>query len=280
MNITARAEDDWEETGAAHGRIAVTISASRGGTVSPMFDSLPYLGSRTLIFTPDDGFRVADVRVDGTSIGAVESYAIQNATADVTVEVVFAPVGGAAETFTDVPQDAWYREAVDYVTGTGLFQGTSDRAFSPDGRMTRAMLAAVLYRAAGEPSIEDEIWGYPFADVEAGSWYGTAVYWARLKGILSGYSDEAFGPDDPVTREQLAAMLYRYAGEPDASGELIYFSDADQISPWAADALKWAVGEGIVSGRDEGVLDPKGFATRAEVSAMLLRYLNGVPAQN
>ena len=141
--------------------------------------------------------------------------------------------------------------------------------------MTRAMLVTVLYRAAGEPSIEDEIWGYPFADVNAESWYGTAVYWARLKGITSGVTEETFSPDGSITREQLAAMLYRYAGSPTATGTLDRFTDADTAGNYAAESLRWAVGQGSLTGKGGGVLDPKGNATRAEVSAMLMRYLAG-----
>ena len=177
--------------------------------------------------------------------------------------------------FEDVPPDAWYAPAVRYAAQSGLFAGTSDTTFSPNAPMTRAMLVAVLYRAAGEPDIENESWGYLYSDVPADAYYGTAVYWARLNGVASGYGDGRFGPNDSVTREQLALMLYRYAGSPAAPDLPPDFADAGELSDYARDAMSWAVDQGIVSGKPGNLLDPKGQATRAQVASMLLRYLQG-----
>ncbi len=171
--------------------------------------------------------------------------------------------------FADVAGDAWYYSAVEYVVKAGLFNGTSATTFGVGDTMTRSMLAAVLYRLAGEPG-EDN--GASFADVANDVWYADAVAWAAAKGIVSGYESGSFGPGDPVTREQLAVMLWRYAGKPDAKGGLNGFSDGATAGKWAEDALSWTVEKGILTGKGGGILDPKGRATRTEVAAMLMRY--------
>ena len=140
----------------------------------------------------------------------------------------------------------------------------------------RAERALSKNRLAGSPDMEDEIWGYPYADVDAGAYYGTVVYWARLNGIAGGYSDEQFGPNDPITREQLAVMLYRYAQrmgyDVTAGADLSSYADANQISSYAVYALRWANAEGIVNGASAANLDPQGSATRAQTAAMLMRF--------
>ena len=164
-----------------------------------------------------------------------------------------------------------------YAHENNLFEGISDTEFGPNNPMTRAMLVTVLYRAEGEPSLEDEILGYPFADVDAESWYGDAVYWARLHGIVNGYSDEEFAPDQEISREQIAAIMERYADfkgiATDEEGDLTQFADASRISDWAKGNVQWAVGAGLISGRDDGTVDPLGNATRAEVAAILHRFM-------
>ena len=174
--------------------------------------------------------------------------------------------------YADVDAGAWYADAVAYVSENGLMSGTSSTRFEPDSTMTRAMLATVLYRAAGSPSLADENLGYPFADVPGDSWYADGIYWARLNGIVTGYSDELFGPDDTVSREQIAAILWRYAGSPAAdAGE--NFADKSAISAYAATAVDWARANGVVSGKGNNIFDPQGGATRAEVATILRNYL-------
>lgn len=187
------------------------------------------------------------------------------------------PAAQEPPVFRDVGSGAWYVEAVAYVTREGLFNGVSETAFDPESAMTRSMLVSVLYRAAGEPAMPESNWGYPYADVDAEAYYGTAVYWARLNGIAKGYDSGDFGPYDPITREQLALMLWKYAGSPAPGGTLNGFCDADTASPWALDALRWAVERGILTGKGGGILDPQGQATRAEVAAVLMRYMVSKP---
>lgn len=165
--------------------------------------------------------------------------------------------------------DAWYSDAVEYVAKEGLFRGNSETTFRPDAAMTRSMLATVLYRLDGERKGDVDA---SFGDVERGAWYTSAVAWAAAEGIVNGYSSDSFGPGDPITREQLAVMLWRYAGSPSSGGSLEPFADAGLAGGWARDALRWAIEKGILRGRGSGILDPKGQATRAEVAAMLMRY--------
>ena len=182
------------------------------------------------------------------------------------------PLG--ALTFPDVPAGAWYEKAVAYVCEKGLMTGTGSETFSPDQNTTRGMIVTILYRLAGSPSVET---GPDFRDVSAGMWYTDAVAWGSANGLVNGYGDGRFGPEDPITREQLAAFLYRYAmsqGEDvTVSGDLTAFTDGAEASGWAAEALAWAVERGILSGKGNGVLDPTGTATRAETAQMLMNAM-------
>ena len=174
--------------------------------------------------------------------------------------------------YSDVAADAWYADAVAYVRDNGLMSGTSETAFEPDGTMTRGMLVTTLYRLAGSPSLENEDLGYPFADVPGDAWYADGVYWARLNGVAGGYSDEQFGPDDPVTREQIAAIFWRYAGSPDSETGA-GFADEEDISDYAAEAVDWARANGIVNGVEGNYFLPQDSATRAQVATLLQNYL-------
>lgn len=176
----------------------------------------------------------------------------------------------SAKSFADVNADSWAMDAVAFVSAHELFSGTSANGFSPDLPMTRGMLAQVLHNLENNP-------GRPFAgtfsDVSTDAWYSEAVAWAAERGIVSGYGNGLFGPGDNITREQLAVMLWRYAGEPAATNKELHFHDADEVSGYALDALRWAVENGIINGKGGGILDPQGQATRAQVAQMLMNYL-------
>ena len=174
--------------------------------------------------------------------------------------------------YSDVAADAWYADAVAYVRDNGLMSGTSETAFEPDGTMTRGMLVTTLYRLAGSTSLENEDLGYPFDDVPGDAWYADGVYWARLNGVAGGYSDEQFGPDDPVTREQIAAIFWRYEGSPDPETGA-GFADEEDISDYAAEAVDWARANGIVNGVEGNYFLPQDSATRAQVATLLQNYL-------
>ena len=181
------------------------------------------------------------------------------------------PLGGAP--FTDVPEDAWYKEAVDYVYANGLMSGTSATTFAPNMLLSRAMIAQVAHNLEDNPAAAEQ---GVFTDVAADAWYADAVDWAAGEGIVSGYGNGEFGPEDNITREQMALILYGYAQykgyDVSAGGELSSFTDGASTSGWAAEAVRWAVGSGLLSGKGGGVLDPQGTATRAEVASILMRF--------
>ena len=173
-----------------------------------------------------------------------------------------------AAAFSDVSGDAWYAQAVDYVQRKGFMNGVGGDSFAPEDTVTRGMLAAVLHRTAGSPFINV---GLTFEDVLAGSWYGDSVLWCVGMGIVTGVDSTHFLPDDPVTREQVALMLWRRAGWP-YPGQNAYFTDGQQINFWSQGGVDWAVRAGVVNGKPDGSFDPQGYATRAEVAQMLMKY--------
>ena len=178
--------------------------------------------------------------------------------------------------FTDVSTSDWFYDDVAFVYENGLFSGTDSRSFSPNASMTRAMLVTVLYRLEGEPTVTGRS---SFTDVRSGAYYEKSVIWAAANGIVTGTDSTSFSPDAKVTREQLAAILYRYAQyrklDTDASAKLNSFTDADSVSAYASEALGWAVSEGLINGAS-GKLMPKGDATRAQVAAILHRFVKNV----
>ena len=184
----------------------------------------------------------------------------------------------SAPHYEDVPESAWYYEAVQYTSAHGLFQGMTETKFGPNLTMTRGMLVTVLYRMEGEPAVEGQT--HPFTDVDASRYYGDAITWAANSGVVNGMTDTRFAPEAAVTREQMVTILYRYAKLKDADvtakGDLESFPDHDQVKPYARDAFSWAVGAGIIQGDSNGsvaTLSPRNSATRAQVAAVLMRYL-------
>ncbi|MDY3711551.1 MAG: S-layer homology domain-containing protein [Agathobaculum sp.] len=173
--------------------------------------------------------------------------------------------------FDDVPAASWANNAVTFVAAREIFSGTSETSFAPEQPMTRGMLAKVLHNLENNPTAG--VAG-GFADVAAGAWYADAVDWAVGRNIVSGYGDGSFGAEDSITREQLAVMLWRYAGSPASAHTLDGFRDTNQISEYAQQALAWANENGIMSGKGEGILDPQGTATRAQVAQMLMQLVD------
>ena len=171
--------------------------------------------------------------------------------------------------FGDISKDEWFYSTVEFVYTSDLMKGTDIGQFSPNSSTTRGQIAAILWRLAGSPDAS----GGDFSDVASETYYAEAVRWADSEGIVNGYGNDLFGPDDPITREQFAVMLYNYAGKPAAPNEDLAFRDWEQGSDYAQDALRWAVSEGIISGKPGNILDPRGQATRAQVAVMLQRFL-------
>ena len=176
--------------------------------------------------------------------------------------------------FTDVSEKDWFYNDAMFVYKNGLMLGTSKTLFSPHGMVTRGMMATILWRMEGSLAPKGE---NSFTDVEAGRWYADAITWTAENGIFAGYSKDKFGPDDPITREQLTAIFYRYADykgyKLTVTGNLDKFEDADKITDYAKTVMQWAVGNRLIKGKSETLLDPQGTATRAEISAMLHRFI-------
>ena len=182
--------------------------------------------------------------------------------------------GTGVNPFTDISEKDWFYGDVMFVYENGLMLGTSKTLFSPHGTAMRGMMATILWRMEGSPVPKGK---NSFTDVEVGKWYADAITWTAENGIFAGYGKDKFGPDDPITREQLAAIFYRYADykgyDLTVKGDLDKFKDADKITDYAKTAMQWAVGSGLVKGKSGNQLDPQGTATRAEIAAMLHRFI-------
>ena len=247
----------------------IELIAGEGGEAKTNFSNASAGTKITVTATPDEGYELAYITVDGERI---DGTTFKMPAHDVTVRVYFT---GGALPFADVAEGAWYYDAVSYVYANGLMDGVSASEFAPDTTLTRAMLVTILWRMEGEPVVN---YLMPFTDVDGGAWYAEAVRWAASEGIVTGVSDTSFAPNAEITREQLAAILWRYAkykGYDVSIGEstnILSYTDFDEIGEYAIPALQWAGGEGIISGRGGGILDPRGTASRAEAAAMLQRF--------
>lgn len=237
----------------------------------------------TLTIKPDWGYELKSLTVTDSHGDELKltyhsngTYTFTMPRDNVTVEAIFTV---RDMPFVDVPGNAWYADGVRYVYAYGLMNGTGNWYFSPNRTTTRAMIATILYRIEGSPRVYGTS---QFGDVEANSWYEDAVIWATQNDIVEGYNSKTFGPNDPITREQMAAMLYRYAdycGCDMSAGRYIDLSqyvDMDEISTYAIPALRWAVGEEIIEGRTGKRLAPTDTASRAEVAVMLMRFCEDV----
>ncbi|MEG1879585.1 MAG: S-layer homology domain-containing protein, partial [Pseudoflavonifractor sp.] len=245
----------------------ITATAGPGGSIAPKGTSrVARSSSKTYTITPDKGYAIADVLVDGVSAGKVSAYTFAKVKEKHSIEARFAPIALA---FTDVAQTDWFYSAVEFVAQKNLMKGVGKNLFAPLSTSSRATVATVLYRMAGSPAVT----GAPgFGDVPAGKWHSDAITWAAANGIAQGNGKE-FAPHDDVSREQLAQLFYNYAKlkkyDLTPAGDLSKFTDAP--TGWSREAVAWAVGSGILAGRGKGILDPTGKATRAELATMLMR---------
>lgn len=254
------------------------LTVDKHGSASPEIKFTDLGKNITFTFTPDEGYQVADVIVDGESVGAVERYTYKSLSAGSRISVSFEPIEDIW--FEDVTEADWFYDDVMYVAKAGLFTGTGDHVFSPNREMTRAMLVTVLYRLEGEPQTASTT---AFTDTATNQWYSKAVSWASLNGIVTGVGDGCFNPNGYVTREQMAAILYRYAQykgySTAATAELTGFSDAGSISAYALSAISWANASGLINGVGNSSLAPQGNATRAQVAAILHRFVVNTAAK-
>lgn len=265
----------------------VTTSAVNNGGVNASPSNAEKGATITITLSPDKGYKLDKLTVtdgSGKTVSTVKksdtvyTFTMPASAVKVGVSYVKATETPSETKFNDVSANDWFASAVDYVTGKGMMNGTADNTFSPKANTTRGMVVTVLYRLENQPSTS----AASFTDVASGAYYANAVAWANANGIVSGYGSGKFGPNDKVTREQLAAILYRYAQykKYDVSvGEdtnILSYNDAQSISSYAIPAIQWACGAGVVTGKSGSKLDPKGNATRAEVAAMLMRFCENV----
>lgn len=265
---------------------AVSVSASGSGRIRLSPAKAAAGDTVTVTALPGEGCQLAAISAadrDGNPLELAEAgggkYTFTMPRGTVALSAEFRPVPPPEteepETpwhspFTDVSAGAWYYGAVEFVSRNRLMNGYGEGRFAPDAPLSRAMLAQILYNQAGRPAAaEEEV----FPDVPAGSAYAAAVSWAAAEGITGGCGDGLFRPYGPITREQMATMLWRYAGSPESSGAPLAFSDSGQISAYAREAVRWAVEQGIIGGYQAGVLAPGGQTTRAQAAQILKNYL-------
>ena len=294
--VTVKAVFDRDSSGGAHHPDAgstTTTSSDRyeietpsdveNGSVKVSPSKAEKGDTVTVTVTPDDGYALDKLAVydeDGDKLDLNDKgdgkFTFQMPKGDVSIEVSFAPIEDETPkaNFSDVPADAWYAEAVQYVYENGLMTGTSDTTFSPDLTTSRSMIATILWRMAGSPVVN---YAMDFADVPADQWYAEAVRWASSEGIVGGYGNGSFGTGDPITREQFAVMLYRFAqkqGYDVSVGEntnILSYTDVSAVSEYVIPAMQWAVGSGIITGMGD-TLAPQGETTRTQAAMMLMRF--------
>mgnify|MGYP000968752037 CR=1 FL=1 len=248
----------------------IKATAGAGGSISPSGSVSVREGrDQTFTITPDKGYAVANVKIDGKSIGAVKSYTFENVRRTHTIEVIFMKGNGnpQAGVFVDVATGSYYEDAVDWAVENGITQGTDDTHFAPDGICTRAQAVAFLWRAAGSPKLKTRT--MPFADVPVGSYYYDAVLWAVENGITEGTSDTTFSPNMTCTRAQIVAFLWRSEKSP-AAGTANPFADVKSTA-YYADAVLWAAKEDITKGTTNTTFSPDADCTRAQIVTFLWR---------
>ena len=282
--------------GASHPEAGSTSSSDRYEITKPskvengsikVSDSKAEKGDTvTITVTPDEGYELDKLAVydeDGDKIGLKDKgdgkFTFEMPKSDVEIEVSFALIEDETvkANFADVAADAWYADAVQYVYENGMMSGTSETTFSPDLTTTRGMIVTILYRLENEPTVTGTT---AFTDVAADQYYANAVAWAAQNGIVSGIDATTFAPNNAITREQMAAILYRYAQfkgcDVSAKADLSVYTDAAQVSTYATDAMAWANGAQLITGISQTTLTPAGNATRAQVATILMRFCENI----
>ena len=256
--------------GSGYSYYTIKATAGAGGSISPSGNVSVREGrDQTFTITPDKGYAVSNVKIDGKSIGAVKSYTFENVRRTHTIEVIFMKANGNPQTgvFVDVATGSYYEDAVDWAVENGITKGTDDIHFSPDGICTRAQAVTFLWRTAGSPKPETR--AMPFTDVPVGSYYYDAVLWAVENGITKGTSDTTFSPNMTCSRAQIVAFLWRSEKSP-AAGTANPFADVKSTA-YYADAVLWAVKENITKGTTSTTFSPNADCTRAQIVTFLWR---------
>ena len=276
INVTRRSSGG---SGHADTRYDVDVKDAANGTVKASSTGASEGATVTLTVTADEGYTLDKLTVTDKNDKEVKltnkgdgKYTFTMPASDVTVEASF--IEGSTLPFTDVSVNDWFYDAVRYMYENGCMNGLTDTTFGPDATTTRGMIVTMLYRHENEPTVAG---GNPFADVKDTQYYADAINWAAENDIVTGYDETTFGPDDTITREQMATILYRYAaykGYDTTQGGMAVreFADYEEISDWSMTAVTWAVNAELLNGRTNNNLDPQGNATRAEVATILMRF--------
>ena len=278
-------EEGGSSGGSGSTTYAVSVNTATNGTVSVSPRNASKGATVTITVTPNEGYVLGTLTAtdaNGDTISLTNAgngkYTFTMPSSKVTISATFVAEGsqGTQMPFTDVASGEWYYEAVQYVYDHELMNGMSATTFEPNSTTTRGMIVTMLYRLENEPTAASA----GFSDVAEGQWYTDAVNWAAANNIVNGYGDDQFGPTDTITREQMMAILYRYAQykgyDVTASADLSAYTDAANISSYAVSAMQWAVGEGLINGITDTTLVPGGSATRAQVAAILMRFCENV----
>jgi len=259
--------------GSGYSYYTIKATAGAGGSISPSVNVSVREGrDQTFTITPDKGYAVANVKIDGKSIGAVKSYTFENVRRTHTIEVIFMKANGNPQTgvFVDVATGSYYEDAVDWAVENGITKGTDDTHFSPDGICTRAQAVTFLWRAAGSPVVN---YLMPFTDVDEGAYYAEAVRWAASTGIVTGLTETTFGTDSVCTRAQAAAMIYRctQAQGKGFTGAWMFHLPFTDVPEWAYESVAWCYMNSVTTGVSETSFAPGNDCTRAQIVTFLWR---------
>ena len=266
-------------------RYSVEVRGTTGGTVTASPTRAAKGATVTLTVRADEGYQLDGLTVTDSKGGTVKltdkgsgTYTFTMPASKVTVQATFTQNQSGTLPFTDVKTGDWFYEAVQYVYDKGMMTGVSADRFAPASTTTRGIIVTILYRLENEPAVSG---GSAFTDVESGAWYADAVAWAAANDIVNGTSATTFAPNSPITREQMATMLYRFAQYKGMDAvtlqeNLTGYPDGGQVSDYAIPAMNWAVGQGLIAGMENGTLVPQGSATRAQVATILMRFCENV----
>ncbi len=287
ITYTAPTHSSDSDSGSDSGDYLISVDRVSGGRVTVQPGRADKGETVTITVYPNDGYELDELVVTDSRGNEIDLDA-RSATrftftmpgGKVTVEASFVREGGQTQTpqttFADVPASAWYCDAVEYVYENGLMSGVSGGRFAPNDTLTRAMLVQTLYAMEGRPAAASA----GFADVASGDWYASAVNWAAANGVVSGVSETGFGPNNALTREQLALILYRFAQykgyDVTGTSDLAAYADGSSVSSWAAEAMGWAVDAGLISGVGGNQIAPTGTASRAQVAQILMNFCENV----